>query len=90
MVAIKDMEMPTCCECCFAFEESDYGDYCKLLAKDVGNKTKKLDNCPLVELVDVEEVISHNTVKIFDVEKLNGLFPRNKQEQNTEWTSKIY
>ena len=49
MVAI-DIEMPSCCECCFAFEESDYGDWCKLTAKDVKNKDVRLDNCPLIEI----------------------------------------
>ena len=50
MVAIKDMEMPNCCDGCFAFVESDYGDWCRLIAEDVKNKDTKLDNCPLVEI----------------------------------------
>lgn len=86
MVAIKDMEMPSCCMNCELLGKEEM--YCAIRPRKdldvITVATTRPDWCPLVE-----ENTSHNNVKIFDVEKLNGLFPRNKQEQNTEWTSKI-
>jgi hypothetical protein len=90
MVAIKGMEMPSCCNMC-DFRKSDpfSGEvYCNRLSSNeniIIYEDERLDNCPLVEIV----VTPHNNIEILDVKKLNSLFPKNKQVEKTEWTSKI-
>ncbi len=54
MIAVKDMEMPSCCEVC-DFRKSDLysGEvYCSKAAGDniILHEDEKLDNCPLVEI----------------------------------------
>ncbi len=54
MIAVKDMEMPSCCEVC-DFRKSDLysGEvYCSKAAGDniILYEDEKLDNCPLVEI----------------------------------------
>ena len=49
MVAIKNMEMPSCCYKCFA-HDSDFS-CCQLGAlEDMDKFEKRADNCPLVEI----------------------------------------
>lgn len=49
-----DMEMPECCDECFALD--DYGDYpmCKITSETRGynfnTREKRMDRCPLVEV----------------------------------------
>lgn len=55
MVAIKDFEMPKSCNECSFHEESDYGDYCEILCKDILNYEKRKSDCPLVEINEVKD-----------------------------------
>ena len=62
MIAIKDVEMPSCCDECFALD--DNGDYpmCRITHDQRGYTfnvlNKRMDSCPLVEsLVDKIVVI---------------------------------
>jgi hypothetical protein len=83
MIAIKDMEMPkNCVEC--NHMDLQQAINCQLIYSGCANCGRH-PNCPLVEIV----VTPHNNVEILDVKKLNSLFPKNKREEKTEWTSKI-
>ena len=59
MVAIKDMETPSCCgECDFRKSDPFSGEvYCNRLSNDkniIIYENVKLDNCPLVEIEEYE------------------------------------
>ena len=53
-ILIKDMQMPTCCDNCWALD--DYGDYprCRITEEQRGYnfpiREKRMDTCPIVEL----------------------------------------
>lgn len=53
-VLIKDMEMPSCCDDCWALDE--YGDYpvCRITEEQRGYnfriREKRMDKCPLVSV----------------------------------------
>ena len=52
MIAIKNMEMPSCCINCFAHVWERYrGDRCVLINDEINiHDTERADNCPLVEI----------------------------------------
>jgi len=91
MVAIKDFGMPKQCASCFARAMVDGKistyEICTLTESVLSTEDlcdRRNPNCPLVE---IDENTSHNNVEIIDVKKLNSLFPKNKREEKTEWTS---
>lgn len=57
-VYVKDLEMPTCCDICWALDE--YGDYprCRITGEQRGYnfriREKRMDKCPLVPAVDTK------------------------------------
>lgn len=55
-VLIKGMEMPTCCDECFAFDNYRGGAYCDLTkTNEYGYfwiTKERMHNCPLVEVKD--------------------------------------
>ena len=66
MVAIKDMEMPSCCaECNLEFVHDDILGCCVYQGFDDENKDrydKRLPNCPLVEIQQSEDCVSRQAV----------------------------
>lgn len=61
MIAIKGMEMPSCCMMCDFCKEVPYtGElYCNITASDILNIREKLDDCPLVEIITCKDC-EHN------------------------------
>jgi hypothetical protein len=53
MIAVKGMEMPSCCMTCDFCKEVPYtGElYCNITASDILNIREKPDDCPLVEII---------------------------------------
>lgn len=60
MIAIKDMEMPKCCDEC-DFIQRGYPDWCDLRVSshDIFNDKIRPDWCPLVEEEEQEPIIVH-------------------------------
>lgn len=58
-ILIKGMEMPKCCDKCWALD--DYGDYptCRITEEQRGYnfpiREKRMDKCPLVEIVHCKD-----------------------------------
>lgn len=51
MIAINDMEMPSCCAECPMYN-SDVDDYCDITGEWItGEEMVRHKNCPLVEIV---------------------------------------
>jgi hypothetical protein len=62
MIAIKDIEMPSCCDECFALDDNSDYPMCRITHDQRGYTfnalNKRMDSCPLVEsLVDKIVVI---------------------------------
>jgi hypothetical protein len=62
MIAVKGMEMPSCCMMCDFCKEVPYtGElYCNITASDILNDREKLDDCPLVEVITCKNCMYNN------------------------------
>ena len=55
MIAIKDMEMPSCCNECPMYQSED-SDYCDITGAWIkGEEMKRHNDCPLVEIVSCKD-----------------------------------
>lgn len=55
MIAIKDMEMPSCCNECPMYQSED-SDYCDITGEWItGEEMIRHPNCPLVEIVTCKD-----------------------------------
>ena len=55
MIAIKDMEMPSCCNECPMYQSED-SDYCDITGAWIkGEEMKRHNDCPLVEIVTCKD-----------------------------------
>ena len=63
MIAIKDMEMPSCClKCTMLIEESGYL-YCCITSNFPRDYEQKImEDCPLVEIEQSEDCVSREAV----------------------------
>lgn len=77
-ILIKGMEMPSCCDDCWALDE--YGDYpvCRITSEQRGYnfriREKRMDNCPLVPVPPHGRLIdADDTENIILVMNDNGI-----------------
>lgn len=73
-VLIKGMEMPKCCDECFALDEHGDYPYCLISKEQRGytfrTREKRMPNCPLTEekietsVFDKEEIYENCTVQV--------------------------
>ena len=88
MIAIKDMEMPSCCAKCVLLNMSIMGiKSCKALGHEIGqyeSKQKRADDCPLIEIEQSEDCVSRQAVinTILEDSKRTGINHRYTSSDN--------
>ena len=67
-IYIKGMKCPSCCDECFALDDSDDYPFCMITQKQMGYKfstrSKRMPHCPLSEVPPHGRLIESNEMKL--------------------------